>query len=122
MAEPLPVPSEVDRIEAPWVLLALRAYPPPEFVAVTVLVLELLEKDPVAAYAATGATTVPTANAAAGTTILRTRRDSLKPIMLCSWVHGDADGPGDHGEFEHRRSRLHNGGPGYSRARHETGT
>ncbi|GLY80746.1 hypothetical protein Airi01_090130 [Actinoallomurus iriomotensis] len=31
------MPSEVDRIEVPWVLLALRAYPPPEFVAVTAL-------------------------------------------------------------------------------------
>jgi hypothetical protein len=86
--EPFPVPLEVARIEVPLDPVALTAYPPPVFVAVTALVVELLEKDPVAAYAATGAMTVPAANAAAGTMSLRARRirrtrgDSLKPIML----------------------------------------
>jgi formate-dependent phosphoribosylglycinamide formyltransferase (GAR transformylase) len=47
----------------------------------------VLEKDPVAAYAATGAMTVPAANAARGTMILRARRirrtraDGLKLVM-----------------------------------------
>jgi formate-dependent phosphoribosylglycinamide formyltransferase (GAR transformylase) len=87
MAEPFPVPWDVDRIEVALEDVASRAYPPPVFVAVTALVVDVLEKDPVAAYAATGAMTVPAANAARGTMILRARRirrtraDGLKLVM-----------------------------------------
>jgi hypothetical protein len=90
IAEPLPVPWDVDRIEVVLDDVASSAYPPPVFEAVTALVVAVLEKDPVAAYAATGAMTVPAANAASGTMSLRARRirrtpvDGLKLVIRCS--------------------------------------
>jgi hypothetical protein len=122
MAEPFVVPCDVDRIAVNLDAVVSRAYPPPVFVAVTALVLLLLEKDPVAAYAATGAMTVPAANAATGRTNLRTRGDSLKPIIGTPGFAGTRMVPKITREFEHRPPRAHNGDSRFSRARHQKRT